>query len=64
MCEVLYRLSTFLPLDPYIALALTNLSLMVAETAYMIGYQDGQGANHATANCQLCNGGTCVMGEV
>jgi len=48
------------PLDPYIALALTNLSLRVAETAYMMGYQDGQRLNMSTADCQLCHGGSCI----
>lgn len=51
------------PLDPYIALALTNLSLRVAETAYMMGYQDGQGTNRPSADCQLCQGGACIMGK-
>jgi len=50
------------PLDPYIALALTNLSLRVAETAYMMGYQDGQRLTISNTDCRLCNGngGTCI----
>ncbi len=46
------------PLDPYVALALTNLSLRVAETAYLMGYQDGQ--RWHSAECQVCHGGPCV----
>ncbi len=46
------------PLDPYVALALTNLSLRVAETAYLMGYQDGQ--RLGSAECQVCYGGPCV----
>lgn len=52
------------PLDPYIALALTNLSLRVAETAYLMGYQDGQRANSNGEGCQLCGGGECLMSRV
>lgn len=48
------------PLDPYVALALTNLSLRVAETAYLMGYQDGLGVNHPDPTCQLCHGTGCL----
>jgi hypothetical protein len=40
------------PLDPYVALTLTNLSTRMAETAYMMGYQDGQRAGNSS--CELC----------
>jgi hypothetical protein len=52
------------PLDPYIALALTNLSLRVAETAYMMGYQDGQRLKVNSKECLLCQGGTCLASGV
>ncbi len=30
------------PMDPYIGLALTNLSTKLADTIYQMGYMDGQ----------------------
>jgi hypothetical protein len=50
------------PLDPYIALALTNLSLRVAETAYLMGYQDGQ--HSTTSPCQLCGTANCLASGI
>lgn len=46
------------PLDPYVALALTNLSLKMIETVYTMGYQDGQ---HHQVSCQLCKEGKCIF---
>lgn len=48
------------PLDPYVALALTNLSIKMAETAYTMGFQDGRSSNRSTADCNLCHGGECL----
>lgn len=45
------------PLDPYIALALTNLSTKLAETIYQMGYQDGQ---RLTSACNYCEPGECM----
>jgi hypothetical protein len=47
------------PLDPYVALALTNLSVKMAETAYLMGFQDGRSAS-SNADCDLCHGGECL----
>jgi hypothetical protein len=46
------------PLDPYVALALTNLSVKMAETAYAMGFQDGRSSDRT--NCNLCHGGECL----
>lgn len=46
------------PLDPYIALALTNLSTKLAETIYLMGYQDGQ--RLSTNACSYCKPGECI----
>ncbi len=46
------------PLDPYIALAVTNLSVKMAETAYAMGFQDGRSSDRT--NCELCHGGECL----
>jgi hypothetical protein len=46
------------PLDPFVALALTNLSLRVVETAYTMGFQDGQRGSGAT--CGVCGDGPCL----
>jgi hypothetical protein len=47
------------PLDPYVALALTNLSTKMAEMAYTMGYQDGQ--KGGKSDCELCGDrGGCV----
>ncbi len=47
------------PLDPYLALAMTNLSLRAVETAYLMGFQDGQ--RFQSPSCGLCGDGTeCV----
>jgi hypothetical protein len=46
------------PLDPYIALALTNLSTKLAETIYLMGYQDGQRISAPT--CGFCQPGECM----
>jgi hypothetical protein len=40
------------PLDPYIALSLTNLSLKLAETVYLMGHQDGQRQSQVCSQCQ------------
>lgn len=48
------------PLDPYVALSLTNLSIKMAETAYTMGFQDGRSANRSTTDCDLCHGGECL----
>jgi len=44
------------PLDPYIALSLTNLSLKLVETVYLMGHQDGQ---RQTQVCNQCQEGKC-----
>lgn len=46
------------PLDPYIALAVTNLSVKMAETVYAMGFQDGRSSDRT--NCDLCHGGECL----
>jgi hypothetical protein len=46
------------PLDPYIALALTNLSLKLVETVYLMGHQDGQRESHV---CSQCKDGKCIF---
>lgn len=46
------------PLDPYIALALTNLSTKLAETIYLMGYQDGQ--RISSPSCGYCQPGECM----
>jgi hypothetical protein len=48
------------PLDPYIALSLTNLSLKLVETVYTMGYQDGQHKG-SKVNCNLCKDGNCIF---
>lgn len=48
------------PLDPYIALALTNLSVKMVETVYTMGFQDGQRSQSST--CEICSPGTCISG--
>ncbi|CAN1208932.1 hypothetical protein TUMEXPCC7403_01825 [Tumidithrix helvetica PCC 7403] len=45
------------PLDPYVALALTNLSVKVAEMAYLMGHQDGNSSQ--SPNCD-CPPGVCL----
>jgi hypothetical protein len=47
------------PLDPYFALALTNLSVKLTETIYTMGYQDGIRNN--SPSCDLCGDGKCKM---
>jgi hypothetical protein len=47
------------PLDPYIALALTNMSIKLAETIYLMGYQDGQHSS-TSPSCDLCGDGECL----
>ncbi|MGF1577299.1 MAG: hypothetical protein ACFCU9_15425 [Cyanophyceae cyanobacterium] len=42
------------PLDPLISLKLTQLSLSLAETAYSMGYQDGQHQPTASGTCGHC----------
>jgi hypothetical protein len=49
------------PLDPYIALALTNLTTKLAETVYVMGYQDGKSFSSPAA-CGSCQQGKCVSG--
>jgi len=49
------------PLDPYIALSLTNLSMKLVETTYLMGYQDGQ---KQTQICNQCKDGKCVFSEI
>lgn len=52
------------PLDPYIALALTNLSTKVVDTIYIMGYQDGQ-RSQDTSSCELCgSSGECIGSRV
>jgi hypothetical protein len=46
------------PLDPYVALAMTNLSIKVAEMAYMMGHQDGISSQSRT--CGFCQPGECI----
>jgi hypothetical protein len=48
------------PLDPYIALSLTNLSIKLVETVYTMGYQDGQYKGQVS-NCNLCKDGNCIF---
>jgi hypothetical protein len=48
------------PLDPYVALSLTNLSLKLVETVYTMGYQDGQHRG-SSSNCNLCKDGNCIF---
>jgi hypothetical protein len=49
------------PLDPYIAISLTNLSMKLVETVYLMGYQDGQ---KLTQTCNQCKDGKCVFSEI
>ncbi len=41
------------PLDPLISLKLTQLTLSLAETAYAMGYQDGQ-HQPSVGTCAYC----------
>jgi hypothetical protein len=47
------------PLDPYVALALTNLSVKVIEIAYMMGHQDGS-SSQSPNSCGFCQPGECI----
>jgi hypothetical protein len=49
------------PLDPYMAISLTNLSMRLAETVYLMGYQDGQKQTQA---CNQCKDGKCVFPQI
>jgi hypothetical protein len=49
------------PLDPYIALSLTNLSMKLVETTYLMGYQDGQQQSKV---CPQCIDGKCVFPQI
>jgi hypothetical protein len=49
------------PLDPYIALTLTNLSVKLVETSYLMGHQDGQ---KQTQICNQCKDGKCVFPQI
>lgn len=48
------------PLDPYIALALTNLSLQLVKTVYLMGVQDGDRQNQ---ECSQCKDGKCIFSD-
>jgi hypothetical protein len=49
------------PLDPYIALSLTNLSMKLVETTYLMGYQDGQQKSKV---CPRCVDGKCISPQI